>query len=211
MQLTNCLNQIWIYKSCIYHSIKILLICLHAYDFFTCGISYFHVELLETQHDTSCPCSLVATARKWNSHFIFTNSNHSLRITNKKTMQLKKIVLLKNAKKAYIIEENNEVYIYKKCVNRYSISLLCRKRICKKRLKLYPINGFFGGKFDFFWLSVTQIMVNITLIILFFEISEIQSRLFVLQIIFLMTFKPFLKELLEMEEAANWRATRQTY
>ena len=29
-------------------------------------------------------------------------------------MQLKKIVLLKNAKEAYIIEENNEVYIYKK-------------------------------------------------------------------------------------------------
>ena len=35
----------------------------------------------------------------------------------------------------------------------------------------------------------------------FFEISELQSRLFVLKIIFLMTFKPFLIELLEMEEA----------
>ena len=35
-------------------------------------------------------------------------------VTNKETMQLKKIVLLKNAKEAYIIEENNEVYTYKK-------------------------------------------------------------------------------------------------
>ena len=89
---------------------------MHAYDFFTCGISYFHVELLETQHDTSCPCAFVAIARKWNSHFIFRNSNHSLRLTNVlqiKTTQLKKIILLKYAKEAHIIEENPEVYIYK--------------------------------------------------------------------------------------------------
>ena len=39
-------------------------------------------------------------------------------------MQLKKIVLLKNAKEAYIIEENNEVYIYKKIAS-LDIQFLC--------------------------------------------------------------------------------------
>ena len=37
-----------------------------------CGISYFHenCKSKETQHDTSCPWSLVGIAKKWNSHFI---------------------------------------------------------------------------------------------------------------------------------------------
>ena len=108
---------------------------MHAYDFFTCGISYFHVELLETQYDTSCPCSLVATARKWNSHFIFTNSNHSLRITNKKDYAAEENCSAKNAKEAYIIEENNEVYIY--------ICLIRIQNLSSSQIDIFQNNSFF--------------------------------------------------------------------
>ena len=57
-------------------------------------------------------------------------------------MSLKEIIQLKDKKVVYVLEENDSIYIYRKQkVTGYTLTLVCRKRKCKKRFRMHPINN----------------------------------------------------------------------
>ena len=57
-------------------------------------------------------------------------------------MSLKQIHQLKH-KKVFRIEENNNVYTFRKDkITSLGLSLVCRKRKCKRGLELRPIHNF---------------------------------------------------------------------
>ena len=57
-------------------------------------------------------------------------------------MSLKEIIQLKDKKVVYVLEENDSTYIYRKQkVTGYTLTLVCRKRKCKKRFRIHPINN----------------------------------------------------------------------
>ena len=55
---------------------------------------------------------------------------------------IEKIILqLKDKKVVYVLEENDSTCTYRKQkVNGYILALVCRRRKCKKRLRIHPIN-----------------------------------------------------------------------
>ena len=55
---------------------------------------------------------------------------------------LEEIILLKNQKELYLIKDEEGVFLYRKeKVRKYSVTLVCRRTCCQKRLKMNPIHN----------------------------------------------------------------------
>ena len=55
-------------------------------------------------------------------------------------MKLKQIFSLKNQKQLYLIEEDDGEFLYRvNKINKYALSIKCRKKKCPRRLLLNPI------------------------------------------------------------------------
>ena len=90
----------------------------------------------------------------------------SARLEHKINMKLVNIFVPKEQAHVYAIQESEKVYLFKSNkVQKNCIRVTCRKRICKRSLKLYPTNNLRYEKFYFIHISRIIIVCNLIIAI----------------------------------------------